>query len=260
MKIDYNYHTHTYLCSHATGKPEEYVKRAVDNGVKCMGFSDHIPCKLEGGFQSLYRVPMEKISEYIEIISDLKEKYKEELDIKIGFESEYYPEYFDMMKETAVLSGAEYLILGQHFLGPENLPESLYTNQKFTDEKYLKKYTDLIIAGMKTGAFSYVAHPDIMNFVGDEDVYDREITRMCNASKEYDVPLEINCLGIRDGRDYPNIKFWKIVGREKAPATIGFDAHSAKNAYDEKSLETIEKWIEKYNINYIGKPKLKSIN
>ena len=30
--MDYNYHTHTSRCGHATGSDEEYVKRAIEQG------------------------------------------------------------------------------------------------------------------------------------------------------------------------------------------------------------------------------------
>ena len=47
--MDYNYHTHTYLCSHATGEIEDYIKTAIENGIKYMGFSEHFPIRFENG-------------------------------------------------------------------------------------------------------------------------------------------------------------------------------------------------------------------
>ena len=32
--MDYNYHTHTHRCHHATGEMEEYIVRAMENGIK----------------------------------------------------------------------------------------------------------------------------------------------------------------------------------------------------------------------------------
>ena len=42
-KITTNYHTHTYLCKHAVGTIEDYIKRAIDLGYEELGFSDHFP-------------------------------------------------------------------------------------------------------------------------------------------------------------------------------------------------------------------------
>ena len=41
IKIEYNYHTHNYLCGHADGTVSDYVKVAVGNGLKSLGVSDH---------------------------------------------------------------------------------------------------------------------------------------------------------------------------------------------------------------------------
>jgi histidinol-phosphatase (PHP family) len=38
-----SYHTHTPLCRHATGSPEEYVDAAIAAGITEYGISDHAP-------------------------------------------------------------------------------------------------------------------------------------------------------------------------------------------------------------------------
>ena len=112
--MNYNLHTHTYRCNHAKGSDEEYVKIAIENGVKTLGFSDHIPLWREDGLDSFYRIPVSLANDYIESITTLKLKYKSQIDIKIGFEMEYYPNSFEKMLKSAIELGAEYLILGQH--------------------------------------------------------------------------------------------------------------------------------------------------
>ena len=41
MKIKANYHTHTFLCNHAEGHVEDYVKQAVAYGFEEIGMCDH---------------------------------------------------------------------------------------------------------------------------------------------------------------------------------------------------------------------------
>ena len=90
--MDYNYHAHTYRCSHATGTPEEYVLRALQNGIRYMGFSDHIPFRCDDGFEDLHvRVPMADGEAYIQELRQLREKYRGQIELAIGFETEYYP-------------------------------------------------------------------------------------------------------------------------------------------------------------------------
>lgn len=253
--MNYNYHTHTYRCSHASGTEEEYIKRAIECGVKHMGFSEHIPFIFPDGHEDGYRLPVSEAQDYFCTLCDLREKYKNQIDIKIGFEMEYYPEFFEPMLRNAVLFGCEYLILGQHFLYNE-YPAGKYVGNPTESEEDLQDYTDSVISGIKSGVFTYVAHPDVLNFCGDMKLYDEKMRELCQASKDYNVPLEINFLGIRDNRNYPNEEFWKIAGEEKAPVTFGFDAHDAQSAFDQDSLLRAEEMVERYNLNYIGKPEM----
>ena len=41
-----NYHTYTARCGHASGREEEYILRAIEGGIKILGFSDHIPLSI----------------------------------------------------------------------------------------------------------------------------------------------------------------------------------------------------------------------
>lgn len=80
--------------------------------------------------------------------------------------------------------------------------------------------------------------------------------KICRASKEYNIPVEINFLGIRENRRYPNPWFWEIAGKLGCPVTFGLDAHEAEAAYDGASLVKAKELVKKYNLNYIGRPKL----
>lgn len=256
--MDYNYHTHTKRCSHATGTEEEYILRAISGGIKYMGFSDHAPYVCINGEESGYRVPMSEAGQYVADIAALRDKYKGQIDISIGFEMEYYESEFERMLETVRGFGAEYLILGQHFFEDES-SGAAHTSYASDSIEHLKHYVHLVTKAMKTGAFTYVAHPDIVGFTGDEDVYLEEMKKICIASRELNVPLEINFLGIRDGRIYPREIFWRLAGEVGSPVTFGFDAHDVGSAYDASSLVRATELVEKYSLNYIGKPELRPL-
>ena len=75
--------------------------------------------------------------------------------------------------------------------------------------------------------------------------------KICIASKEAGIPLEINFLGIRDNRNYPCKLFWEVTGEVQSPVTFGCDAHSKNTAFDKESLEKANELVKKYNLNYI---------
>lgn len=256
--MDYNYHTHTHRCNHASGTEEEYIKRAIEGGVAYMGFSDHTPYQLPDGRESWYRVSVNEAKDYVADLSALREKYKDKIEIMIGFEMEYYPSCFREMFQTAQKYGGEYLILGQHFFEEEH-GDYPHTTTATDDVELLKIYVSRVTDAMKTGVFTYVAHPDIFHFTGDRDCYQQEMRNICKTSKEQNVPLEINFLGIRDNRMYPREDFWEVAGQEKSPVTFGFDAHDVQSAFDGQSLIKAKEMVKQFHLNYIGKPRIRRI-
>lgn len=256
--MKYNYHTHTYRCGHAVGTIEEYILRSISCGVTHLGFSDHFPHICTEGYESNYRIPFKEGKKYFAEINSLREKYKNQIDIKIGFEMEYYPQCFQNMLKNAIDFGAEYLILGEHYTKEENT-DSLHTITPTDSIEDLKEYVATVVEGIYSGVFTYIAHPDLINFKGDNNIYEAEMRKICIAARESEIPLEINFLGIRDNRNYPNESFWKIAGEEKSPVTFGFDAHDIKNAYDGDSLIKAKEMVDKYKLNYIGKPKINKL-
>ena len=254
----YNYHTHTKRCGHAHGSDEEFIQDAIEAGIKHLGFSDHAPFIFPDGYESSYRMPMSQAKEYVEDLKVLREKYKDQIQISIGLEMEYYSDHFGTMLKTARNIGAEYLILGQHFIRGEH-PDGVGSGGPTENSKFLSIYVDEVIEAMKTGFFTYVAHPDMMAYNGDVEFYRKEIARICLASRELNIPLEINLAGVRYNKFYPFDEFWKIAGEIGAPVTIGYDAHLSEDFLNKHQLDSAAELIKNYKLNYIGMPILRSI-
>lgn len=254
--MNYNYHTHTARCGHAKGTDEEYVLRAIACGVTEMGFSDHMPLAFADGHESRFRVPVAQVEDYFASLRALADKYKDQITIHIGFEMEYYPSRFEEMVALARGYGAEYLICGQHYIG-EEWPDGFYVAHESDSAQQLVEYTDCVVAAIRSGIFTYVAHPDLFRYTGtDHDLYAQQALRICQASLERNVPLEVNLLGIRGHRSYPKAPFWAIAGQVGCPVTFGFDAHRPEDAYDEASLAVAQGMVAEHKLNYIGKPAL----
>ena len=219
-----NYHTHTFRCYHATGTEWQYVESAWRRGIETLGFSDHAPLPFPDGHQSTCRMKISLFPDYIETLLDLRERYRGRVDILIGLEAEYYPAVFPDFLELIRPYPIDYLILGQHFLGNETgMP---YVGEPTEAEGRLSDYVDQVIEGMKTGVFSYLAHPDVAHFTGEADIYRKHMTRLCVAAKELGLPLEYNLLGLYEHRYYPTPAFWEIAKEVGNTVILGVDAHS----------------------------------
>ena len=249
--MDFNFHTHTHRCNHATGSEREYIECAIQNGIKEMGFSDHAPwIDPAKGEEWWYVVPYAKVEDYVSTVRTLREEYRGKIDLHIGFEAEHDPA--DPCE--LIRLGAEYLILGQHFIkAPSGEYTYIATGGK---DDLLPHYADALIAGMRSGYYTYVAHPDVFRYDGDVESYQKEMRRVCEASLATGVPLEINFLGLREGRFYPTEALWEVAGEVGCPVTFGYDAHSPETAGDIATLPQAMALVEKYHLNYIGKPKL----
>ena len=228
-----NYHTHTYRCGHAVGEDRQYVETAIRRGLQVLGFSEHVPMPFPDGHESRFRVPLGLLEDYVTSVLSLRAEYKDDIDIRLGFEAEYYPDLFEAMLRVIEPYPVDYLLLAGHF---NDSRETIYNPQTQFSHEALKTYVDRIVEGMETGKYACVAHPDLFHYAGPDRVYRREMTRLCERAKALDVPLEINILGLREGRCYPNDRFWPIVKELGCRAVLGCDAHRPEDVAEPEQV------------------------
>ena len=126
----------------------------------------------------------------------------------------------------------------------------------------LSKYVEELTQGMKSGFFSYVAHPDLfMCWYGAWD--ERCVAaakKICALAVELDMPLEVNLGPSRWGRrpslpsvidvPYPDGRFWDIAASYGVKAIVGVDDH-----HPDEFRTTDYAWafsfVEKHRLNYI---------
>jgi len=252
MEMKKNYHSHTFRCGHAFQTEREYLDAAINAGFEEFGFSDHSPYLFpaEKNHYSSFRMPVEYTGDYVDTVNALKEEYKDRIKVHLGYELEYYPSCFEQTYRYLERFGFDYLILGQHFSFNEY--DGMYCYSRNDNVEHFKNYTNQVIEAMKTGLFAYVAHPDIFRFAGDEGVYKDEAQRLCESAVKYNVPLEINLLGLRDNREYPNEKFWEIAGNvDGVKVILGLDAHSVNCVLNGDAIRKGFEIAEKYGLEII---------
>ncbi len=237
-----NYHTHTTRCGHAGGTDREYVEAAIEAGYEILGFSDHTPYPTNPEFVSCMRIKLEEADGYFDSITSLKKEYASDITIYAGVEAEYFPEHFhkllDFMKDYPL----DYMILGEHFIPDEQ--HGRYVGAPFNSSQWLELYTENVLAGMNTGKFTYVAHPDLPFYVGEnaDALLCNSYTTICKAAKELDIPLEINVLGsTRDSSIYPADKFLDIAAAIGNTMILGIDAHTPQQLQNEVYIEKCKK-------------------
>ncbi len=236
-----NYHTHMYLCKHAIGTVEDYVKKAIELNFKVIGMSDHAPFSFLKDrsvrmFDNDYPIYLQELEEAIK-------NYGSKIKIYKGLEIEYFSHKRNHYQD--LLSHLDYITLGQHYIQDGQHLKSIYKLQTVEE---MRIYRDTIIEAMETGYFKFVSHPDIFLFnqnVLADDVLEvaREIIL---AAKENNIPLEINANGIRKGSfkikgetlyRYPRKEFWQIAKEIGVRVIISSDAHKPEYLFDEAVVE-----------------------
>ena len=220
------FHVHTFRCGHAEEVPdEEYIKRAIELGAEGIWFTDHAPFPGDlFGNRMLYA----ELPEYIDTLQALKEKYRQQLEVHIGLETEYFPAfdkagYYRELRENP---GLENLILGQHMA--EDVPGKYtysWDKERLKAEEYLA-LGKAILQGMESGYFEVVAHPDRIyrRRKAWDDAMGQMAERIIAAAKKYDLPLELNEAFKQRKNQYWE-GFWNLAqGRVKM--VRGLDAHS----------------------------------
>ncbi len=255
-----NYHTHTFRCGHAEGHEREYATRAAEAGLRTLGFADHTPYDFfdVGPRNRPMRMMPEELPEYADSVRRLKEEYAGRMEIRLGLEAEYYPRYFPRLLELVRGEGVEYLLLGQHFL--HNEVDGAYAGMPTTDAKALDAYVSQSMEAMETGLFTYFAHPDLFHFTGDESTYERAMARLCRKARETDTPLEINLLGLREGRNYPDPFFWQIAAEEGCRAVLGSDAHRPQWVTDPAGEEKALRMAERLGLEVLTRVPLRRLD
>lgn len=235
-----NYHTHTWRCMHATGTEEEYVNAAIAQGFDTLGFSDHTPWPYASGFVSGMRMRLDEFEGYRRAVLELREKYRGRIRLPLGLECEAFPEYTEWLRDFKA-EYLDYILLGNHYDRTDEGDQlQLHPRGGFyfgccTRPEQVARYGQRTVAGMASGLYDCVAHPDL--FLHTYPAFDAEcraVSRdLCQTARDLDLPLEFNLLGLHRSQTeldlgwqcYPNPDFWTIAAETGCKAIIGFDAH-----------------------------------
>lgn len=204
------FHVHTFRCKHAGDESdEEYIKKAIELGAKSIAFTDHGPFP---GNVFGHRMLMEELPEYLETLNKLKDKYKDQINVYVGLEIEYFAGFDNMAngesyyKQLKSMEGLDFLMLGQHMY---EMGDGVYSFSLGSEDIKRLEAPGMgksIVEGIATGYFDVVAHPD--RTFRKRQVWDAELASISRSIIEqaikYGVILEQN----ESSKRYKNY-YWK---------------------------------------------------
>ncbi len=225
MKIDL--HNHTTRCNHATGTMDEYIERAIDLGVDVYGFSEHAPMDFDEG----YRVSFEEMGAYEADVLAARERYRDRIDIRLGYEVDWLPGH---MNDRVLQADVDFLVGSVHFLekwGFDN-PEFIGEWEARDIDTVWRDYFAAVEAMAESGWFDIVGHLDLIKLFKHLPATDiRTLARPAlEAIARSGMVLEINTAGLRKpvAELYPSRTLLEEAFSLNIPITFGSDAHATE--------------------------------
>ena len=220
-------HNHTTRCNHAEGTVDEYIQKAIELGIDIYGFSEHAPMD----FDPKYRLAFEEIEAYFHDIVTAKERYKNEIDILLGYEVDWLEGHMD---EKILNADVDYLIGSVHFIDKWSFdnPEFIGGWKDKDIDEIWKAYFEATEAMVKSGKFDIVGHLDLIKvfkFMPKQDI--RLLAKdVLHAIKKSNMVLEINTAGLRKpvGEMYPSRDLLEEAYNLDIPITFSSDAHAVE--------------------------------
>ena len=221
-KTDYHIHTNY---SDGKANPEEYIMQAISNGIKEIGFSEHLNLLLDNqeGCMDPGKVPeyLSHIGRLKRTISGIKIKTALEVDYSPGKEEEIYKfiNKFDL----------DYVIGSVHYLGEKTVDNvsDFYVN-KDIDELF-ETYFECVNQAVASGLFDIIAHCDLIRIYNFKPSRNPEhlYRKLAEKMRIHDVALEVNTNGRNKplGDFYPDRRYLKIFCEENIPVCVNSDAH-----------------------------------
>lgn len=228
----YETHSHTPLCKHAVGQPEEYAAAAKERGLKGLTVTCHNP--MPDGFSAAVRMAEEQFPEYLDLVARAKEQFAGSVDVLLGLEADYF-EGFEAYVEKQ-LQSAEF----NHVLGSVHPQIGEFRKQYWADDplEVQRTYFRLMAQAAETKLFDTMSHPDLIKneFVAEWDQSEilDDICRALDRIAATGVAMELNTSGrnkrIPEMNPFP--KMLKEMQSRGIPVTIGADAHTPERVAD----------------------------
>ena len=224
-RLLYETHSHTPLCKHAFGQPEEYASVAWFAGLKGLIVTCHNP--MPHGFSADVRMGQDEFEEYQRIIAQARKTWNGRIDVRLGLECDYFPG-FESWLETQVQSAPFDYILGSVHPQTSEFRDRFWTGDAV---KYQLHYFEQLAIAAETGWFDCLAHPDLVKnetaAAWQPDQIMDKIRCSLDRIATTGVAMELNTSGLH--KVIPEMNPFPEMLREMTarsiPVVIGADAH-----------------------------------
>jgi histidinol-phosphatase (PHP family) len=218
VPILYESHTHTVLCRHAVGSADAYCERAIRVGLTGLVFAEHNP--MPPNYSHQERLQPALLSSYVAFVERVKHSFADALDVRLGIECDYLPEYESFLTEQTKRHPFDYILGSIHcqFADFRNYASP-------SDPRHFEAvYYDMLARAAESGLFDALAHPHLCNAVLKTKgaLERRTVNLFLDRLAATEVALEINTGGAKFWDPY----LYAAAARRGIPVILAGDAHA----------------------------------
>jgi len=244
MKSDM--HMHSLFSHDSKSEPEEMIQGAIRKGLEIMCFTDHYDKDdMDWGQEDIFDV-----EEYFKVLVPLREKYRGQIDVRIGVELGMQPYLAPFYTEFVKKYPFEFVIGSVHSIRKTDIAAGKIFEGR-TDEQAYHMIMEEMLEDVKSyDNFDTLGHLDYMSRYGREakggycyeeyaDIIDEILRVLVTKGKG----LELNTSGFKYGLPYAHprvevLKRYRELGGEII--TVGADGHKPEHiAYDFHKVKDI---------------------
>ena len=229
-------HVHTKLCHHAKGEMEEYVLAAINTGLRKLIFLEHLEVGINY-FESTW-LTEEDFNYYHDEGKRLQEEYQGRIEIGLGIEVGYNPNFLDEIQRRLALHTWDRIGISYHFLETDsahlNMVSSKQVNIDAMDQfgvheivtRYYKNLQEAVekLPGLVLCHIDAVLrhHPNVVM----TQEHNALIDELLDSVARNNMSLEINTSGYRiKGEPSPSLDILRKAIKKDIPLVAGSDAH-----------------------------------
>jgi histidinol-phosphatase (PHP family) len=215
----YESHSHTPLCKHAHGPPQEYAAAAEARGLKGIIFTCH--CPLPDGISAGVRMSPEQYEDYVALVAEARAAFAGRVDVRLGLESDYYPGVEPWLEKLHARHPLHHVLGSVHMQVPEYRARFFRGDWFDYQQTYFQHYDTL-------------AHPDLVKNEAPAEWDLRRIQpyieRALDRIAATGVAMELNTSGRQKTipEFNPGLTQLGLMRARGIPVVLGADAHAAR--------------------------------
>ena len=267
------------FCCHAKNTLEQIIKTYISNGFIWAGITEHMPpvsddflypLEIQQGYNA-EKIQL-RFKQYIKCCKRLKEKYKDQIEILVGFETEAYTGSFAYAKKLIREERPDYIVGSVHHVNDFDLDSSEATyadaiKESGSIEEFYLDYFDLQLDMIQQLKPSVIGHFDIVRIydpeykerINNPVIFDK-IERNLECIKSMDLSLDYNLKGFLKNakKPYPTEQILSRAIDIGIKIVPGDDSHGITTVglNIEKGIELLQKngastnWSKPNKISY----------